>query len=553
MIEKTTVLPELDVESPQEGHTQTDVCREIIDQLMSINSLTKEKINQMKVIVARGRGARSIVKNSELIGRLRTHEIPKLLPLLTRKPTRVASGVIVIAVMTEPWPCPVQSPCSYCPGGPSLGVPQSYTGFEPATMRGIQHGFDSYTQVRARIDQLRKIGHMVDKVEIVIMGGTFPSTPSKYQEQFVKGCLDGLIGFRTTSFQRSKELVGNAEIHNSGLTVETRPDWCREKDVDQMLQYGVTRVEVGVQNVYDTIYEMVNRGHKVKDVVDATRLLKDSGLKVLYHLMPGLPGSNFEMDLEGFKRVILNPDFKPDMIKIYPCLVVKGTKIYDWWKQGTYRPYSTEEATHLIAEMKKLVPPWIRIMRVQRDIPAHLIEAGVKKSNLRQLVHERLRAEDATCHCIRCREAGHKFLKEGIVPNQQKIRITHAEEEASEGTDLFFSAEDVDSDILVGCLRLRIPSAKDRRPEILTDQTAIVRELRVYGVLVPVGVHLKEAWQHKGYGARLLSEAERLVNEDYDRKKLLVLSALGTKGYYRRFGYENEGPYMSKMLNVQLT
>ncbi|UCD96985.1 MAG: tRNA uridine(34) 5-carboxymethylaminomethyl modification radical SAM/GNAT enzyme Elp3, partial [Candidatus Bathyarchaeota archaeon] len=333
--------------------------------------------------------------------------------------------------------------------------------------------------------------------------------------------------------------------------VETRPDWCKEKEVDQMLQLGVTRVEVGVQNVYDSIYEKINRGHTVKDVVEATRLLKDSGLKVLYHLMPGLPGSNFEMDLDGFRKVVRNPEFKPDMIKIYPCLVLKGTKIHDWWKQGKYHPYSTEEATHIIAEMKKLVPPWIRIMRVQRDIPAHLIEAGVKKSNLRQLVQERLKAEGVRCRCIRCREVGQKLRKEGFEINQQKVTIAHTLEEASGGIDVFISAEEHDNDTLVGCLRLRIPSAKSHRPEVQAKPTAIVRELRVYGVLVPVGIHLQKGWQHKGYGAQLLSEAERIAYEEYDRKKLLVLSALGTKQYYKQLGYGSEGPYMSKMLNTQ--
>jgi elongator complex protein 3 len=551
MIEKATISPKSDVEQKQ-GNDQAEICREIIDRLMTVDSLTKEKINKIKVVTARGRGVSSIVQNSRLIRSLRIDERPKLLPLLTRKPTRVTSGVAIIAVMTEPWPCPVQSPCSYCPGGPSLGVPQSYTGFEPAAMRGIQHGFDSYTQVRARIDQLRKIGHQVDKVEIVIMGGTFPSTPRKYQESFVRGCLDGLTGVRTTNLEESKELAGVAAIHNSGITVETRPDWCREKDVDQMLHLGVTRVEVGVQNVYDSIYKQINRGHTVKDVVEATRLLKDSGLKVLYHLMPGLPGSSFEMDLDGFRKIVLNPEFKPDMIKIYPCLVLKGTKVYDWWKQGEYQPYTTEEATHIIAEMKKLVPPWIRIMRVQRDIPAYLIEAGVKKSNLRQLVQERLRAEGSRCRCIRCREVGQKLLKEGSKLNQQTIMISHTVEEASGGTDVFISADDADNDILVGCLRLRIPSAKSHRPEVQATQTAIIRELRVYGVLVPVGVHLQKGWQHKGYGAQLLSEAERIANEEFDRKKLLVLSALGTKRYYKQFGYEREDPYMSKMLNAKL-
>jgi len=276
--------------------------------------------------------------------------------------------------------------------------------------------------------------------------------------------------------------------------------------------------------------------------------LKDAGLKVAYHLMPGLPGSSFERDLEGFQKIFADPEFKPDMIKIYPCLVLKGTKAYEWWRRGEYRPYATEEAVQLILEVKKMIPPWVRVMRVQRDIPAFLIEAGVNRSNLRQLVLRRLKEEGVRCRCIRCREVGHRWLKDRVKPDPENIQILTVKERASEGEEVFISAEDAVNDVLVGYLRLRIPSGKAHRPEILPETTAIVRELRVYGPLVPVGMHLAEAWQHKGYGGVLLSEAERISNEDYGRKKVVVTSALGTKQYYKRFGYNYDGPYVSKVL-----
>jgi len=223
-------------------------------------------------------------------------------------------------------------------------------------------------------------------VELIVMGGTFPSMPLNYQEHFVQRCLDAVTKKKSSSLEEAKKGAETSQIRNVGITVETRPDWAKENHVDHMLSMGVTRVELGVQNVYDDIYEQVGRGHTVQDVVEATRILKDSGLKVVYHLMPGLPGSSFERDLKGFRRIFTDSSFKPDMIKIYPCLVLKGTKAYEWWIQGKYQPYTTEEAAQLVFEVKKIVPPWVRIMRVQRDIPAFLIEAGVDKGNLRQMV-----------------------------------------------------------------------------------------------------------------------------------------------------------------------
>ncbi len=522
--------------------------REIIQRLMEIPDPTKDDVSLIKVKVAGKHDLGKVPSNSELIRYLKPDEKDKLLLILRRKIIRTISGVTIVAVMTKPWPCPQKNPCAYCPGGPPYGVPQSYTGHEPAAMRGLQSGFDPYEQVRKRIEQLKAIGHIVDKVELVIMGGTFPGMPLDYQEHFVKECLDAVAEKKTRSLREAKKLAETSRTRNVGITVETRPDWAKEKHVDQMLSMGVTRVELGVQNVYDDIYELVERGHTVQDVVEATRILKDAGLKVVYHLMPGLPGSSFERDLEGFQRIFADSRFKPDMIKIYPCLVLKGTKAYDWWRRGEYQPYTTEEAAQLILEVKKTVPPWIRIMRVQRDIPAYLIEAGVKRSNLRQLVLRRLKEEGVRCRCIRCREVGHRWLKDKVKPDPNSIEIRTIKEKASEGDDVFISAEDPVNDVLVGYLRLRIPSGKAHRPEIVSEMTSIVRELHVYGPLVPVGRHLAKAWQHKGYGGLLLSEAERISLENYDRNKVVVTSALGTKQYYKRFGYDYDGPYVSKFL-----
>jgi elongator complex protein 3 len=263
--------------------------------------------------------------------------------------------------------------------------------------------------------------------------------------------------------------------------------------------------------------------------------------------MPGLPGSNFDRDLKSFQNIFNDSRFKPDMIKIYPCLVLKGTKVYDWWRKGEYSPYNTEEAIQLIFEVKKMIPYWIRIMRIQRDIPSPLIEAGVVKSNLRQLVLKKLRKEKIRCQCIRCREVGHRWLKEKVKPDANNIKIRVKEEEASGGLDIFISVEDLINDVLIGYLRLRIPLKEVYRNEI-DEKTSIIRELHIYGPTVPIGKLVDEAWQHKGYGKELLFEGERLSQEDYDKKKVIITSALGTKEYFKQYGYRREGPYVSKIL-----
>ncbi len=535
----------MNTEETQLNTNREILYRQIIDRLMRISNCTRDDLERIKVNVCREFHV-SMPKNSEVLNLLKTEERAKLFQILRSKPTRTRSGVNVIAAMSMPSSCP-HGRCAYCPGGPEYNVPSSYTGREPAAMRGIQNNFDPYLQVKSRIDQLRTVGHTVSKVELIIMGGTFPAAAISYQRSFVKGCLDAIIGTDSQSLEEAQRNAEKSEVRNVGMAFETRPDYCKEAHIDEMLELGATRVELGVQNIYDDIYYLVEREHTVHDVVDATRISKDAGLKVCYHMMPGLPGSNFDRDLEAFKILFTNPDFMPDMLKIYPCLVLESAKIYSWWKDGKYSPYTNEEAENLLIEIKRVLPPWVRVMRVQRDIPAQLILAGVNKGNLRQIVQEEMRKRNLRCRCIRCREVGHRTFLDDITPNTKNIEIVTQKYAASEGFELFISAEDVENDILIGYVRLRFPSRKSHRLEIKSDETSIVREIHIYGPLVPLGARVTEAWQHRGYGKMLLEEAEKASLKE-GRNRILVTSALGVREYFRQFGYERIGIYMGKTL-----
>ncbi|MBO3804311.1 MAG: tRNA uridine(34) 5-carboxymethylaminomethyl modification radical SAM/GNAT enzyme Elp3, partial [Candidatus Brockarchaeota archaeon] len=377
-----------------------------------------------------------------------------------RKPVRSASGVVVAAAMSCGFRCP-HGRCLYCPRFP--GVPASYTGFEPSSMRGAQNAFDPFLQVSERLDQLEKGGHPTNKVELIIQGGTFPALDRSYQEWFVKSCLDGVHGEESEDLESCHLTAEGAKRRCVGLTVETRPDYCKEVDVDFMLGLGVTRVEVGVQSPFDDVLLRVGRGHGVEEIVECFRIAKDSGLKVVAHVMPGLPGSSLERDVESFRLLFQDERFKPDMLKIYPTLVLKSTGLYDVWLRGDYVPLEPEEAAALVAEAKRMAPPWIRLMRVQRDIPSDLIIAGVRKSNLRELAWDVLkRSEGGKCRCIRCREVG---LKRGV-PGPYEISLTCTKYAASLGEEVFLSFEDAKKDLLFAYLRLRFPSEKAHRREV---------------------------------------------------------------------------------------
>ena len=469
-----------------------------------------------------------------------------------RKLTRMLSGVTVVAVMTAPFPCP-HGRCAYCPGGPEFGTPQSYYGDEPALMRAMRNNFDPYEQVRDRLSQYLLLGHIPSKVDVIVMGGTFTALPWSYKLWFVTSVFEAFNRFPEPkpkilpSLEEAHARNETAKIRVVGLTFETRPDWAREKHADEMLYLGGTRVEVGVQSIYDDVLRKIERGHAVRDTIEATRILKDSGFKIVYHIMPGLPGSDLDRDLEMIKELFSNPDFMPDMLKIYPTLVIKGTKLYEWWRRGEYRALCEDEVIELISEMYRYIPKWVRIMRIQRDVPAQYIEAGPKKGNLREYVERKALEKGIRVREIRYREVGRALYKRGVTP--KKIVITKEYYEASGGIEVFIAAEDPVNDILVGLLRLRIPSEKAHRPEV-DARTAIVRELHVYGPQVPVGHSDPLGWQHRGWGRRLLETAEEVARYEFSAKKILVLSGVGVREYYRKLGYHRppDSPYMTKFL-----
>jgi len=529
------------------------VSREIIEYLMENPQVSREKITNIKGRIGKKYHYKKVIKNATILHYATPEEQEIITQILKRRRTRTLSGVSVIAIMTKPLPCP--GTCIYCPGQdsqPGEKVAQSYTGQEPAAMRSIHNNYDPYLQVQSRIRDLEAIGHKIDKIELIIMGGTFLSSDISYQEKFVKGALEGIIGSKTTSLEKAKELAEKSKRRVIGITIETRPDYCKEIEVDRMLNYGTTRVEIGIQTVYNEIYDLVRRGHTTDDSIEAIRIAKDAGLKINAHIMPNLPGSNYSQDGELFDELFSNSNYRPDMLKIYPTLVINGTVLYNWWKEGKYSPYSDNQLINLIAMAKINLPPYVRIQRIMRDIPATLIEAGCKNSNLRQLVQDRLKEMDEVCKCIRCREYG-QFLLQKVKKNStfDEIKLYRLDYEASKGQEIFLSYENQRENFLVGYLRLRKPSEFAHRPELNDGKTMIVREIKVVGELVPKDLkpNRYSQIQHRGFGKLLMKNAEKIAFQEFDTKKLAVISGIGARDWFYEIGYKLDGPYVSKRLN----
>jgi elongator complex protein 3 len=560
-----------------------DFFADIIASIKKSN-LSKLDISRLKLKLCEKYRIREPPTDIEILLNAEDKDVPLLKKVLRSKPTRSISGVAVVAIMSRPHKCP-HGKCAYCPGGPKSffgNVPQSYTGREPATMRAIRNNFDPYLQVFNRLEQYVVTGHIPDKVELIVMGGTFPHLPKNYQQDFVKYALKAMNDFsdmffkghdlRTADFKTFFELPAGVENENRiisvnkklskiknkpkttlnheqlrnesakircvGLTVETRPDFGRLRHGSFALSLGATRIELGIESISDAVLERIERGHDVKESIDSIRELKDLGFKLNFHYMIGLPGSSPQMDILGLKLLFENPEFRPDMLKIYPCMVMKGTKLYDEWKQGKYKPLTTEQAAEIISEFKRIVPKYVRIMRIQRDIPTKHTEAGVDRTNLRQYVDLLCKAKGIKCRCIRCREVG-RAKKLG------KVSITVMKYAASRGTEFFIAAEDVKNDVLVGFTRMRFPSTSLRRE--ITRNSALIRELHVYGETAAVGEKSDIKLQHRGYGKILLNTAEKIAKQQ-GKNKMIVISGIGVREYYKRLGYKREGPYMVKKL-----
>jgi elongator complex protein 3 len=523
-------------------------CRELVEMIASGDVSTRDGLNAAKKSVSLAYRLSKLPRNSDILKAAEGDEYGLVLGMLQKRPIRTISGVAVVAVMTSPYKCP-HGKCVPCPGGVDsiFNSPQSYTGAEPAALRAFQADYDPYRQVAARLDQLKQIGHDLDKVELIIMGGTMTARPLDYQQWFVKRCLDamndfGAVPLETKYMEDAQDANESAAVRNVAMTFETRPDWCRAWHIDRMLGMGVTKVELGVQSTYDFILKRIERGHTVADSAEANRALRDSGLKAGFHMMPGLPGSSVERDLRMFEALFKDARFCPDYLKIYPTLVVKNTRLYDMWERGEYAPLTSEDAALLLARIKERLPKWVRLQRIQRDIPVKHIVAGVLKSNVRQLAGDILRKEGGQCRCIRCREIGHKLLK-GLIADPDAVRLDVEKYDVCGGAEHFISFEEPNIDALVGFARLRFPGRPGRHE---LDDAAVVRELHVYGRMVPIGRN-NENWQHRGYGAELLRAAGDLA-VDAGYRKLAVMSGIGAREYYKKLGFVHDGPYMSRRL-----
>lgn len=388
-------------------------------------------------------------------------------------------------------------------------------------MRAIRSHYDPYLQTRNRIDQLRQLGHTVDKVEFIVMGGTFMSLTAQYRDFFIRNLHDALSGHCSSSVEEAVRFSEKSRTKCIGITIETRPDYCLKRHLGDMLNYGCTRLEIGVQSVYEDIARDTNRGHTVRAVTESFELAKDCGFKVVAHMMPNLPNVDLERDIAQFVEFFENPDFRADGLKIYPTLVIRGTGLYELWKNGRYRSYPPSVLIDLLAQILALVPPWTRVYRVQRDIPMPLVSSGVEHGNIRELALARMNDFGTRCRDVRTREVGIQEIHHKIRPDE--VELIRRDYAANGGWETFLSYEDVEQDILIGLLRLRKCSKQTFRPE-LKGRVSIVRELHVYGSVVAVSFKDPAKFQHQGFGMLLMEEAERIAREEHRSNKIVVIS-----------------------------
>jgi elongator complex protein 3 len=497
----------------------------------------KKSLHELKQEASRKFGLPDFLRNSEILAALPGNAPTSLRRLLLKRPSRTASGVTPVALMVRPeGSCKFS--CIYCPYTGKAA--KSYTGEEPAALRARQFDFDSFRQVEGRLRHYAETGHPTDKCEAIVMGGTFLGMPEKYKSAFIKGMYDGFNGKKSRNLPHAKKLNETAQCRVVGLTIETRPDVCGKPHIREMLGYGATRVELGVQHPDDGIYGKIGRGHKVSDVENATKWLKDSAFKVCYHLMPGLPGSSPKKDIKMVKRLFSDGRFKPDMLKIYPTLVLEGTVLHKMVREGKYVPYSTEIAAETISEFYRHIPSWVRVMRIQRDIPLPLIGSGVGKSNLRELVEEAMRKKGISPREIRCREVG----RNPISPEEcEGAHIVREDYHASGGRETFLSAESGKK--LLGFIRMRAPASPFLKE--ISEECALIRELHVYGPEAGIGRKGNSA-QHRSFGSMLLAEAERIAKDELGKKEMVIISGVGARQYYFARGYRRKGPFVAKPL-----
>jgi elongator complex protein 3 (tRNA carboxymethyluridine synthase) len=479
----------------------------------------------------------------KMIKQRKTKRNLELEKAMLSRAVRTQSGVAVIAVLTKPSTCPGK--CIFCPT--EKNMPKSYLSNEPAVMRAIMNKFDPYRQVQSRIKALELNGHLTDKIELIVMGGTFSYFPKAYQKKFITECFRACNDYKITGALKQKNIKTTLEREQKrnekikhrivGLTLETRPDYINEKEILNFRNLGCTRVELGVQSIFDDVLKLNDRGHDIAETIRATKLLKDAGFKINYHMMPGLLGSSSQKDYKMFEQLFSNQNFQPDMLKIYPTVVIKNSKLYKLWKNKKYKAMTDKQFENLVIKIKNdIIPQYIRIQRLVRDVPLPSIEAGPKVSNLRQLV-----AEKTSCQCIRCREI------KGEYKSSDKIILDRIDYNASDGKEIFLQFTSPNKKSLYALLRLRITDDKKHFIPTLED-SAIIREVHTYGKLASVGTKSKKSPQHIGLGKKLIKEAEKIAKKEFSISKIAVISGVGVRDYYRKLGYRLKDSYMTKKI-----
>jgi elongator complex protein 3 len=512
---------------------------DIIQQLYRLKSPTSRQLEKFKRSFAKASGKScptkiEILKTYRLlVSQKKLTPRPEIETLLRTRHIRTLSGVAIIAVLMKPYPCP--GDCLFCPTDKS--VPKSYSPQEPAVMRALLCQFDPYKQVQMRLRALALTGHDTSKCELIIIGATFSAYPKKYQRHFIKRCFDACNGSNYNTLAASQKANETARHRLVGISVETRPDTITPAEIRRLRSLGVTKVELGVQHTDDKVLLKNRRGHTVSQTITATRLLKDAGFKINYHIMPGLLGSGTKKDRVMFTELFTNPDFQPDMLKIYPCTVVANSDLYKLWKTRRYRPLSAARLTELLVQIKPRLPRYVRVTRLIRDIPSSEIRGGSKVTNLRQDVQRELKAQGKNCRCIRCREARYQPAR------LSDVKLFIEKYQASGGTEFFLSYEDTKRTTLFAFARLRF-SSQTFLPEL--SGAALLRELHTYGQVVPIG-KTGTAAQHLGLGRRLMARAEKIAKRAGYRK-IAVISGVGVRAYYRKLGYRRQQTYMIKNL-----
>ncbi|KKS93781.1 MAG: hypothetical protein UW68_C0016G0014 [Candidatus Collierbacteria bacterium GW2011_GWB1_44_6] len=468
-------------------------------------------------------------KNSEIWPFIEDEEIKEM---YKTRSVRTESGVAPFAVMMKPHYCPGN--CVYCPL--EQGMPKSYLSDEPAAQRAKKLKFDSRLQVEMRLKQLEETGHVTDKIDLIVIGGTFSAYPDDYKLEFFKGMFDGVNGFVSDSLESAQKFNESGKRRIVGISVETRPDWVTEQEIILWRKMGVTKVQLGVQAFDEQILRKIERGHDLDAVGEATRMCRNAGIKICYHFMPNLPGSSPEKDMEMARVMFADPRFQPDYLKVYPAMVIPDTELFNMWKRGEYESYTEEDLKKVLKEVKRLTPKWCRIDRLVRDISKQWVSSGTLRTNMRQQLQEELKKEGKKCLCIRCRE-----VRAGIY--DAKVELKMDERETLGGKELFMSYENDEN--LFSMLRLRLPDKGEKMlfPELVG--AAIIREVHTYGQVKDLqGQALQEGKsQHRGLGKRLMAKAEEIAKER-GYEKMAVISAIGTREYYKKLGYALEGEYM---------